>query len=95
MLVSLAHSEVAWHRGRSQNRIGIMDVYSILSIIGTIILAATGLAALIWSTTSRLGSRLSAVERRISAVEKETSRLSGHLEGLGLAGRFQPTNPAE
>ena len=72
-----------------------MDVFSILIIIGTIALTSTGLAALIWSATSRLGGRLSAVERRISAAEKETSRLAGLLKGLGLAGRLPPTNSAK
>ena len=46
-----------------------------LAIIGTILGAAGVLATLITTTTGRLGARL-------TAVEKETSRLSGLLEGL-------------
>lgn len=50
-----------------------------------IITAALGLAGLILITTGRLGTRL-------TAVEKETARLSGLLEGLGLTGRL-PSRP--
>ena len=48
-----------------------------------IITAAIALAGLILITTGRLGARL-------TAVEKETARLSGLLEGLGLIGRLPP-----
>ena len=48
-----------------------------------IITAAIALAGLILITTGRLGTRL-------TAVEKETARLSGLLEGLGLTGRLPP-----
>jgi len=48
-----------------------------------IITAAIALAGLILITTGRLGARL-------TAVEKETARLSGLLEGLGLTGRLPP-----
>ena len=54
-----------------------------LAIIGTILGAVGVLATLIITTTGRLGTRL-------TAVEKETSRLSGLLEGLGLTGRATP-----
>ena len=50
-----------------------------------IITAAIALAGLILITTGRLGARL-------TAVEKETARLSGLLEGLGLTGRL-PSQP--
>ena len=55
-----------------------------LAIIGTILGAAGVLATLITTTTGRLSTRL-------TAVEKETSRLSGLLEGLGLTGRLPPS----
>ena len=48
-----------------------------------IITAAIALAGLILITTGRLGAHL-------TAVEKETARLSGLLEGLGLTGRLPP-----
>ena len=54
-----------------------------LAIIGTILGAVGVLATLIITTTGRLSTRL-------TAVEKETSRLSGLLEGLGLTGRATP-----
>ena len=54
-----------------------------LAIIGTTLGAAGVLATLI-ITTGRLGARL-------AAVEKETSRLGGLLEGLGLTGRLPPS----
>ena len=55
-----------------------------LAIIGTVLGAAGVLATLIITTTGRLGAGL-------TAVEKETSRLSGLLEGLGLTGRLPPS----
>ena len=55
-----------------------------------IVAAAIGLAGLNLVTTGRLGARISVVEERLSAVQKETARLSGLLEGLGLAGRLPP-----
>ena len=51
----------------------------LIAIIGT----GIALATLILITTGRLGERL-------TKVEKETSRLSGLLEGLGLTGRANP-----
>ena len=52
----------------------------ILTIVGTVVTTAVALASLILITTGRLGERL-------NTVEKETSRLSGLLEGYGLTGR--------
>lgn len=61
-----------------------------------IITAAIALAGLILITTGRLGARVTTVEERLgarlTAVEKETARLSGLLEGLGLTGRV-PRRP--
>ena len=53
------------------------------SIIGVIVLATIALAGLIVTATGRIDARL-------TAVEKETARLSGLLEGLGLTGRAKP-----
>ena len=39
----------------------------------------------------RLGGRIDRVEARLAAVEKETARIGGLLEGLGLTGRVQTT----
>ena len=39
----------------------------------------------------RLGGRIDRVETRLAAVEKETARIGGLLEGLGLTGRVQAT----
>ena len=41
----------------------------------------------------RLGGRIDRVEARLAAVEKETARIGGLLEGLGLTGRVQTTEP--
>ena len=41
----------------------------------------------------RLGGRIDRVEARLTAVEKETARIGGLLEGLGLTGRVQTTEP--
>lgn len=48
-----------------------------------IITAAISLAGLNLISSERLGARL-------TAVEKETARLSGLLEGLGLSDRLPP-----
>ena len=39
----------------------------------------------------RLSGRIDRVEARFAAVEKETARIGGLLEGLGLTGRMQAT----
>ena len=57
----------------------------IVAIIGVGTTVGVGLATLILTTSGRLGIRL-------TAVEKETARLSGLLEGLGLTGRATPTS---
>ena len=41
----------------------------------------------------RLGGRIDRMEARLAAVEKETARIGGPLEGLGLTGRVQPSEP--
>ncbi|MDE0717208.1 MAG: hypothetical protein OXH64_04625 [Rhodospirillaceae bacterium] len=46
------------------------------------------LAGLILTTSGRLGARL-------TAVEKETARLAGLLEGLGLTGRARGKGEGE
>ena len=64
-----------------------MDTSTLSIIVSVVAVGATvgiGLAVLIVTTTGRLGSRL-------TAVEKETARLSGLLEGFGLTGRLPPT----
>ena len=61
-----------------------------ISVILTILLVGIALAGLIRSGQIRLESRLVAVESRLLEVEKETARVGGLLEGLGLVGRTQP-----
>ena len=58
-----------------------------ISIIVTILLVGLALASLMRSGLLRLEGRLVAVENRLVAVEKETARIGGLLEGLGLIGR--------
>lgn len=41
----------------------------------------------------RLGGRIDRMEARLAAVAKETARIGGLLEGLGLTGRMQPSEP--
>ena len=41
----------------------------------------------------RLGGRIDRVEIRLAAVEKETARIDGLLEGLGLTQRIPTTEP--
>ena len=59
-----------------------------------IVTAAIALGGLNLVTTGRLGARIGSVEERLgarlTAVEKETARLSGLLEWLGLTGRLPP-----
>jgi len=52
-----------------------------MEIIGTVIGTGVTLAGLIVASHWRLSTRL-------TAVEKETVRLSGLLEGLGMSGRI-------
>ena len=61
-----------------------------VSVIVTILLVGIALAGLMRSGLIRLESRLTAVEGRLVTVEKETARIGGLLEGLGLAGRTMP-----
>ena len=53
------------------------------AIIFSVIGVGVVLAGLILTVTGRLSTRL-------TAVEKETARLAGLLEGLGLVGRTIP-----
>jgi len=67
-----------------------MDTGTLSIIVSVVAVGATvgiGLAVLIVTTTGRLGVRL-------TAVEKETARMSGLLEGLGLTGRLPPAPTA-
>ena len=41
----------------------------------------------------RLGGRIDRMEIRLAAVEKETARIGGLLEGLGLTGRLRAAEP--
>ena len=61
-----------------------------ISVIVTILLVGLALAGLIRNGQMRLESRLTAVEGRLVTVEKETARIGGLLEGLGLVGRTMP-----
>ena len=65
---------------------------STLAIIVSVVAVGTtvgiGLATLILASSGRLAARLTTVDARLTAVEKETARLSGLLEGLGLTGRL-------
>ena len=72
-----------------------------ISVIVTILLVGLALAGLIRNGQMRLESRLTAVEGRIESrltavegrlvtVEKETARIGGLLEGLGLVDRTKP-----
>ena len=54
-----------------------------ISVIVTILLVGLALASLIRNGQTRL-------ENRLVAVEKETARIGGLLEGLGLSGRTHP-----
>ena len=54
-----------------------------VSVIVTILLVGLALAGLMHNGQMRLESRL-------LAVEKETARIGGLLEGLGLVGRTKP-----
>ena len=58
-----------------------------ISVIVTILLVGLALAGLIRNGQMRLESRL-------LAVEKETARIGGLLEGLGLVGRTKPPEGA-
>ena len=60
--------------------------------------AAIALAGLILRQGSRIDKRFEQVdkrfeqiEERLTSVEKETSRIGGLLEGLGLSGRMKST----
>ena len=51
--------------------------------------AAVALAGLILRQGSRIDKRFEQIDERLTSVEKETSRISGLLEGLGLSGRMK------
>ena len=55
----------------------------IISVVGVGATVGVGLATLILISSGRLGARL-------TAVEKETARIAGLIEGLGLTGRMHP-----
>ena len=56
-----------------------------LAVIG----ATIALAGLILRQGSRIDKRFEQIEERLASVEKETSRIGGLLEGLGLSGRMK------
>ena len=58
------------------------------AIIFSVIGVGVVLAGLILTVTGRLSTGL-------TAVEKETARLAGLLEGLGLVGRTTPRVPGD
>ena len=58
------------------------------AIIFSVIGVGVVLAGLILTVTGRLSAGL-------TAVEKETARLAGLLEGLGLVGRTTPRVPVD
>ena len=58
-----------------------------MDIVSTVIGTGVTLAGLIVASHWRLSTRL-------TAVEKETARLSGLLEGLGMTGRIPPPTSA-
>ena len=60
-----------------------------IAILVAIIAGWTSLAGLVL----RLGGRMDRVEVRLAAVEKETARIGGLLEGLGLTQRIPTTEP--
>ena len=69
-----------------------MDDGTLAIIVSVVAVGATvgiGLATLILTSSGRLAARLTAVDARLTAVEKETARLSGLLEGLGLTARVR------
>ena len=53
--------------------------------------AAVALAGLILRQGSRIDKRFEQIDERLTSVEKETSRISGLLEGFGLSGRMKST----
>ena len=57
-----------------------------ISVIATILLVGLALGTLILNGQTRL-------ENRLVAVEKETARIGGLLEGLGLTGRTKAPDP--
>ena len=57
-----------------------------ISVIATILLVGLALGTLILNGQTRL-------ENRLVAVEKETARIGGLLEGLGLIGRTKTPDP--
>ena len=65
----------------------IADFIPTISIIVTILLVGLALGSLVYRGQARLEGRLVSVENRVVAVEKETARIGGLLEGLGLTGR--------
>ncbi len=69
-----------------------MDDSTIAIIVSVVAVGAAvgiGLATLILTSSGRLAECLTAIDARLTTVEKETARLSGLLEGLGLTGRIR------
>ena len=64
-----------------------MEHMETIAVIVSVVLVGLSLAGLILTVTGRLSTRL-------TAVEKETARMAGLLEGLGISGRVPSGNPA-
>ena len=62
-----------------------------LAVIG----ATVALAGLILRQGSRIDKRFEQIEERLTSVEKDTSRIGGLLEGLGLSGRMKSMPPGD
>lgn len=59
-----------------------------IALAGLNLMTTERLGARIGSVEERLGARVTVVEERLAEVQKETARLSGLLEGLGVSGRL-------
>ena len=59
-----------------------------IALAGLNLITTERLGARISSVEERLGARVTVVEERLAEVQKETARLSGLLEGLGVSGRL-------
>ena len=65
-----------------------MDIITTETI--AILAVGVSLAIFMWRMNSTLRADITALGTRLTAVEKETARLGGLLEGLGLSGRLPP-----
>ena len=63
-----------------------MDIITTETI--AILAVGVSLAIFMWRMNNTLRADITALGTRLTAVEKETARLGGLLEGLGLSGRL-------